>query len=135
MPRKPHTRSHQYPTDADVIEALVRSVGGDLTAKEMAAIKAGFSSWPAIDPSRHLVCLSAPYRSSLYDLLGAAHPEVFTEADSPLFLQKVSSIMNDFLRQQLKKDNVDVTEDVFGMLFLDFIGSEDFHIRRTSRKK
>ena len=135
MSEEQHSPKHQHAAGPDIIEMVIRSDGTELTSSEVAALKAQFSSKSDINPFRRCICLSADYRSCLYDRLAAVHSEVFKSVEDPHLQQKIGTIMNDFLRQQLKSDNIEVNEDVFGMLFLDFIGSRDFYLRQFAQKE
>jgi hypothetical protein len=80
-----------------------------------------------MNSSRDLIKLSERYRSKLYDLLEAQHPEVFPAGDDKL--REAAKTMEKFLRAQLKHEGIEVNEDGFGMLFGPFIGSSEFHDR------
>lgn len=82
-----------------------------------------------MNPARNLICLSDAYRSKLYDLLEVAHPEAFDNHDAES-CRKGSELMRDFLREQLKRDNMKVTGDAFEMLALDFFGSHHYYTRQ-----
>lgn len=81
-------------------------------------------------------CLSDSYRSRLYDLLEATHPAAFDNHDSEA-CRCGSELMTSFLREQLKKDGIEVSGDAFDMLCLDFFGSHHFYTRSDefNRKK
>lgn len=85
---------------------------------------------------RKLICLSDGYRSRLYDMLEAAHPEAFDNHNTEA-CRRSSELMTDFLREQLKKDKIEVSGDAFDMLCLDFFGSHHFYSRQDEyhRKK
>jgi hypothetical protein len=83
-----------------------------------------FACTPGMNPCRGLICLSDDYRSRLYDLLEKANPEAFDSHDVEA-CRRGSRIVYDFLREQLKKENIGVNEDAFGMLCHDFFGRMD----------
>ena len=83
---------------------------------------------------RGLICLSDSYRSRLYDLLEATHPEAFDNEDTEA-CRHGSQLMSDFLREQLKKENIVLNEDAFGMLCCEFFGSHHFYSRLDSFKR
>ena len=85
---------------------------------------------------RKLICLSDSYRSKLYDLLEAAHPEAFDNHDAESARQG-SELMTNFLREQLKKENLEIAGVAFDMLCLDFFGSHHYYTRQDDyhRKK
>jgi hypothetical protein len=87
------------------------------------------------NPLRNFLCVSDSYRSSLYDVLEATHPEAFYDGEDYSKLAQASEMMSAFLRQELKKAKINVNEDVFMMLFLDFIGSHHFYARRDAFKR
>lgn len=95
-----------------------------------------FASTPGMNSRRKLICLSDAYRSRLYDLLEAAHPGAFDNQDTEA-CRRSSELMTRFLREQLKKDKVEVSGDAFDMLCLDFFGSHHFYTREDEhhRKK
>jgi hypothetical protein len=55
------------------------------------------------NPLRNFLCVSDSYRSSLYDLLEATHPEAFYDGEDYSKLEQASEVMNAFLRQELRK--------------------------------
>jgi hypothetical protein len=69
-------------------------------------------------------------------MLEAAHPEAFDSHDSEA-CRRGSELMMNFLREQLKKQHVEVTGDAFEMLCQDFFGSHHFYTRQDefNRKK
>jgi len=95
-----------------------------------------FASTPGMNSMRNLICLSDSYRSKLYDILETAHPEAFDNHDTAA-CRRGSRIMQDFLREHLKKDSVEVSGDAFDMLCQDFFGSHYFYTRldEFNRKK
>ena len=84
---------------------------------------------------RCLICLSDSYRSRLYDLLEATHPEAFYEGEDPALMERAAQTTNAFFREQLKKEGVKVNKTAFDMLYIDFIGSHHFYTRRQEYKK
>lgn len=87
-----------------------------------------FASTPGMNSARDLIRLSDSYRSKLYDLLEAMHPEAFDNHDTEACLRG-SELMRNFLSEQLKKDRMDVRGDAFDMLCQDFFGSHHFYSR------
>src|SRR5687768_7054489 len=87
-----------------------------------------FRDTPELSSCRNLICLSDSYRSKLYDLLEAAHPEAFKDDDESII--KSATIMSDFLRQHLENDKIEVNEVGFSMLLVDFMCSHHFYTRR-----
>jgi hypothetical protein len=78
--------------------------------------------------ARDLVRLSDFYRSRLYDLLKATHPEAFDNHDTEACVRS-SELMCAFLKKQLRKDRLDIRRDAFDMLCKDFFGSRHFYER------
>jgi len=93
-----------------------------------------FSCTPGMNSSRGLICLSDSYRSKLHDLLEATHPEAFDNKDAETCRQ-MSALMEEFLREHLKKDNIEVNDDAFGMLCQDFFCSHHFYSRADEYKR
>jgi uncharacterized protein (DUF2249 family) len=87
-----------------------------------------------MNSQRDLICLSDFYRSKLYDLLEKAHPEAFDSHDAEA-CDRGSEIMRVFLREQLQKENIELNEDAFEMLSLDFFGSHHFYTRADEYKR
>ncbi len=87
---------------------------------------------PTLSAMRSLICLSEGYRSRLYDLLETAHPEAFYDGDDEQLTERAAEAMTLFLREQLKKERIEVNDQVFEMLVCDFIGSHDFYTRRDA---
>src|SRR5258708_5401483 len=81
-----------------------------------------FSSTPGMNSARRLIQLSDSYRSKLYDLLEAVHPEAFDDSDLEA-CRRGSELMRGFLHEHLKKDHLEMNEDAFEMLCQDFFGS------------
>jgi len=94
-----------------------------------------FGNTPGMSAMRDLICLSDSYRSRLYDQLEAAHPEAFNDDEDPESMARAANAMNTFLREQLKKERVEVSEEVFKMLYCDFIESHHFYTRRDDYKR
>jgi len=82
-----------------------------------------FSCTPGWNSARGLICLSDSYRSKLYDLLEAVHPEAFDNKDAEA-CRRGSEFMRDFLREHLKKDKIELNEDAFDMLCGEFYCSQ-----------
>ena len=76
---------------------------------------------PGMNSMRGLICLSDSYRSKLYDLLKAKHPETFDNSDTEAS-RRGSKLMKEFLREHLRADKIEVNDDAFDMLFQDFLG-------------
>jgi len=87
-----------------------------------------YASTPGLNSARDLIRLSDSYRSKLYDLLEAAHPEAFDNQDTEACVRG-SELMCKFLKKQLKKDRMDIRGDAFDMLCKDFFGSRKFYER------
>ena len=87
-----------------------------------------------MNSARGLIRLCDSYRSKLYDLLEATHPEAFNNEDDEA-CRRGSELIWDFLREQLKKENIEVNEDAFGMLCQDFFGSHHFYTRSDEYKR
>lgn len=64
------------------------------------------ASTPSLNSTRDLIRLSDSYRSKLYDLLEATHPEVFDNRDTEACVRD-SKLMRSFLRKQLKIDRME----------------------------
>jgi protein-arginine kinase activator protein McsA len=82
---------------------------------------------------RDLVCLSDSYRSKLYDLLESTHPEAFDNHD-PEACRRGSKLTREFLREQFKKDGIEVNDEVFSMLLASF-WSHGFYARSEKYRK
>jgi hypothetical protein len=93
-----------------------------------------FAQMPGMNSSRGLIRLSDSYRSKLYDLLEAAHPEAFDNSDTKACLRG-SELMRNFLRERLTKDKIELNDDGFNMLCFDFFGSHHFYSRIDEHKK
>jgi hypothetical protein len=93
-----------------------------------------YARTPGMNSSRHLICLSDWYRSKLYDLLEATHPEAFDNHDRDACVRG-SDIMRKFLRKQLRKANLQISGDAFQMLCIDFYCSHHFYRRADEFKK
>ena len=83
---------------------------------------------PGMNSARDLIRLSNFYRSKLYDLLEAEHPEAFDNSTADA-CSKGSDLMARFLRRHLLKDNLRLNPDAFEMLCHDFFGSHHFYDR------
>ena len=96
-----------------------------------------YASTPGLNSARDLVRLSDSYRSKLYDLLEATHPEAFDNHDTTEACMRASELMCNFLKKQLRKDRMDIRGDAFDMLCRDFFGSHHFYSRtdEVNRKK
>jgi hypothetical protein len=94
-----------------------------------------FATSPGMSAMRGLICLSDSFRSKLYDLLEAAHPEAFYEGDDPAIIMRSAEALETFLRQQLKQEGLELNDEAFGMLYCDLIGSHHFYTRRDDYKK
>src|SRR5437870_6463346 len=69
-----------------------------------------FARTSGMNSARGLICLSDSYRSKLYDLLEAAHPEAFDNNDTEA-CRRASELMRNFPREHLAKDKVELNED------------------------
>ncbi len=87
-----------------------------------------------MNSSRGLIVLSDSYRSKLYDLLEATHPEAFDNSDIEACL-RASELMRNFLRDHLTKDKIELNDDAFDMLCFDFYGSHHFYSRIDEHKR
>jgi hypothetical protein len=89
-----------------------------------------------MNADRRLICLSDWYRSKLYDLLEATHPEPFDNHDSEACIRGCD-VMRKSLQKQLKKENLQVSGDAFEMLCQDFFTTHNFYARidEFNRKK
>ena len=93
-----------------------------------------FACTPGMNSMRGLICLSDSYRSKLYDLLEATHPEAFDNTTSQA-CQRGSELTRSFLREHLRKDGIELNEDGFNMLWGDFSCSHHFYRRADEFKK
>jgi protein-arginine kinase activator protein McsA len=93
-----------------------------------------FARTPGMNSSRNLICLSDWFRSKLYDLLEAHHPEAFEGSDSAACCRS-SEVMRRVLREQLVKAKLEMSDDAFEMLCGDFFGSHHFYTRADEYKK
>jgi protein-arginine kinase activator protein McsA len=89
---------------------------------------ATYASIPGMNSWRELICLSDWYRSKLYDLLEATHPEAFDNHDRDACIRG-SAVMRKFLRKQLRKENLKISGDAFEMLCKDFFTSHYYYTR------
>jgi len=93
-----------------------------------------FACTPGRNSARHLICLSDFYRSKLYDLLEATHPDAFDDKDAET-CRRASDLMRVFLREHLTKDGLRMNEDAFEMLCRDFFCSHHFYSRADEYKR
>jgi hypothetical protein len=93
-----------------------------------ACAKAIVPLMPELPPQ--LLCLSDLYRSRLYDALQSSHPEAFYTREDPKLRRKATNAMETFLREQLRKDKIDIGDFAFQMLLHDFSFSRHFYERR-----
>jgi hypothetical protein len=82
---------------------------------------------------RGLICLSDAYRTRLFDLLEKTNPEAFDNDDTEA-CRRGSEMTRDFLREQLKKESIEVNEDAFQMLCQSF-WSREFYARADERRR
>jgi hypothetical protein len=96
-----------------------------------------FACTPGMNSQRDLICLSDYYRSKLYDLLEASHPEAFGDWDLENVRARYERVMamQAFLRDQLKKERIELNEEAFQMLYGDFIGSHHFYARKDDYRR
>jgi protein-arginine kinase activator protein McsA len=83
---------------------------------------------------RNLICISDEYRTTLLDLLEKDHPEAFDNHDIDA-CRCGSKLTRDFLREQFKKDNIAVSEEVFDMLLTSFWSGEFYARAKKYRQK
>lgn len=83
---------------------------------------------------RELICLSDTYRSKLYDLLETAHPEAFDNHDTEA-ARRGSKLTREFLREQLKRENIEVNDEVLEMLLVSFWSGEFYDRAEKYRRK
>jgi len=93
-----------------------------------------FARTPGMNASRDLICLSDWYRSKLYDLLEAEHPEAFDNSDAET-CELASELTRAFLRQHLTLDGIQLNEDGFEMLWSDFSCSHHYYSRADEYKR
>lgn len=93
-----------------------------------------FAGTPGMNAMRDLICLSDSYRTKLYDLLETTHPEAFDNHDTEAS-RRGSNLTREFLREQFKKDNIEVNSDVFDMLLGSFWSREFYDRAKQYRKK
>lgn len=93
-----------------------------------------FACTPGMNPNRGLICLSDAYRTKLHDLLEKTHPEAFDNDDTEA-CRRGSDITRDFLREQLKKENIEVNGDAFEMLCVSFWSGEFYARAEEYRRK
>ena len=89
-----------------------------------------FASTPGMNSARGLICLSDAYREKLYDKLEAELPEIFIETDDQVLMGKRAETMSEFLREELKREGIEVNEDAFGMLFSGLFCTYHFYDRQ-----
>ena len=87
-----------------------------------------YATTPGMNSARALICLDNWYRTKLYDLLEATHPEAFDNHDREACIRGCD-VMRKFLRKQLRKENIQIRGDAFKMLCLDFFTSHHFYAR------
>jgi hypothetical protein len=92
-----------------------------------------FACTQGMNSLRGLICLSDAYRTRLYDLLEKTHPEAFDNHDKEA-CRRGSKLTREFLREQLKKENIEVNDDAFDMLCQSF-WSREFYDRADDRRK
>jgi hypothetical protein len=92
-----------------------------------------FACTPGMNPMRGLICLSDEYRTRLYDLLEKTHPEALDNHDLEA-CRRGSELTREFLREQFKKENIDINEDVFNMLCHSF-WSADYYARADAHRR
>jgi hypothetical protein len=89
-----------------------------------------FASTPGMNSARGLICLSDTYRAKLHDKLEVELPEVFSDPDDEVLAGKRATKMERFLREELKREGIEVNDDAFGMLFGDLFCSYHFYNRQ-----
>ena len=132
-------RCHQRPATVHLTEiARSKDVPDERVTERHFCKQCGdyyMQSHPTLNAMRSLVCLSEGYRSRLYDLLEAAHPEAFYDGNDEALSMCAAEAMTLFLRDQLQRERIEVNEQVFEMLLCDFIGSHHFYSRRDAFNK
>src|SRR5262245_30803379 len=93
-----------------------------------------FACTPGMNSSRGLICLSDSYRSKLYDLLAAEHPEAFDNSTTDA-CRRGSELTRVFLREHLTIDGIELNEDGFMMLWIDFNCSHHFYTRADEYRR
>jgi hypothetical protein len=93
-----------------------------------------FSRTPGRNPERALICLSDWYRSKLYDQLEMEHPEAFDNSNSDACIRGCG-LMRDFLNKHLTKAKIELNDDAFEMLCIDFYCSHHFYARADAYRK
>ena len=94
-----------------------------------------FAAGPETNHFRGLICLSDFYRDKLYDILESTRPEIFYDGDDEQQSAQASEALEAFLREHLKKDNVQLNEDAFQMLRSDFCFSHHYYARADKVNK
>jgi hypothetical protein len=89
-----------------------------------------FASTPGMNSARGLICLSEAYREKLYDKLEAELPEILVETDDKVLMGKRADKMAEFLRDELKREGIEMNDDAFGMLFSDLFCTYHFYDRQ-----
>jgi hypothetical protein len=89
------------------------------------------SATPGMSPMRGLIRLSDSYRSKLYDLLAASHPEAFYAGEDYALNQQAGDAARIFLREQFQKEGIGLNEEAFQMLYCDFMLSYHFYTCRN----
>jgi protein-arginine kinase activator protein McsA len=84
---------------------------------------------------RDLIRLSDEYRATLFDLLEKTHPEAFDNHGIEA-CRRGSKLTREFLREQFKKDNIGVNDEVFNMLLVSFWSGEFYaRAKKYGRKE
>jgi hypothetical protein len=93
-----------------------------------------YATTPGMNSSRALICLDNWYRSKLYDLLEKAHPEAFDNSDAEA-CRRATNLKCNFLKEHLTKDKIELNQDGFEMLCMDFCFSHHFYRRADEFKR
>lgn len=93
-----------------------------------------FARTPGMNSSRGLICLSDWWRSKLYDLLEAEHPEAFDYSTTEA-CERGSEVARVFLRSHLAEAGIELNDDGLEMLWSDFVCSHHFYTRADEYKR
>jgi hypothetical protein len=129
----PQQENSDRPEHTELV--VMTSDGAELTPEQLAVLKAQIRESGGIDPFDRRLRFGEEYRTSLYALLTKIHPKVFSDDADPMHRQENADLIMDFLRKQLQHDGIQVNEKVFGMLYLDFISSRQFHLMGLTLKE
>jgi hypothetical protein len=96
-----------------------------------------YANDPGLNSARGLIQLSDQYRSKLFDRLEQAHPEIFRNwaKSSNVELIESAKVMHKFIREDLKRNGIELNEEGFHMLAAGFIGAAEFYERAERFKR